>query len=269
MTLQADALSSGDWAHSGQYDGLRRADRNAFAWEWLRRTEKYREAWRRYRSRRLPDPRRFGLERFEDPALPVPVARPVWSAQIDPTVIRATVLDPFARSADRIDLWRLLPYVSVAIDDDQIEHLLLSDGIHSLRIDIVEGSLIGNPASLQYGLHGIASLHGPMPTLQRLIGVVESGRFDVLPVGPGRRDRWILELRVADALIAGAGHQEIARGLFASNIADTRWRAHNPSLRQRVHRLVKAARANLAKPLDKRWFVESSGPARARKASGR
>lgn len=249
----------GDWARLHLYEGLRYADRTAFAWEWLRRTTSYRDAWNLFAMRQhlpRPRPRQFGLERFEDPALRVPIARPLWSADIDPSVIRAAVLDPFARAADRIDLWRLLPLVSVSIDENQIEHLLLSNGAQSLRIDIVEGTLIGNPASLHYGLHGIAALRGPVAALHRLIYLVEKGGFEDRPIGrPRRRERWILELRVADALSDGVGYQQIARGLFGDVIADARWRTENPSHRQRVLRLAKAARANLASPLDRKWFA--------------
>ncbi len=250
-----------NWTRADHYEGLRHADRSAFAWEWLRRTPAYRDAWRRFRTRmaspRQP-PREFGLERFEDPGLSVPLARPLWRADIDPSVIRAVVLDPFAHPADRIDLWRLMPLVSVAIDDKQIEHLLLSNGIQSLRIDIVDGTLIGNPASLRFGLHGIAALQGPVAALRRLIEVVEKGGFDDRSIGrPNRRERWILELRVADALLAGAGYQQIARGLFGDAIAGARWRTQNPSHRQRVLRLAKAAKLNLAFPLDRKWFSDA------------
>ncbi len=248
-----------DWTRPELYNTLRYADRNAFAWEWLRRTRAYRDAWDLSNRRSLahPHPRLFGLERFENPALAVPSARPLWSADIDPSVIRAVVLDPFASPADRIDLWHLLPLVSVVIDEEQIEHLLLSNGVQSLRIDIVNGTLIGNPASLHYGLHGIAALNAPVAALRRLIDVVEKGRFDdERTLRPNRRDRWIRELRVADAILTGARHQEIARGLFGAAISDARWRTQNPSFRQRVLRLAKAANANLASPIAPRWFGE-------------
>ncbi len=250
-----------------RYAVLRRADKGAFAWEWLRRTSIYQDAWKLIGtsiSTPAPPPKQFGLERFEDPALPVPFARPIWSADIDPSVIRATVVDPYAPPSDRVDLWRLLPLVSVAIDDDQVEHLLLSDGTQALRIDVVGGTLIGNPAALRYGLYGLTALQGPLAALSRLIAVVTRGGFKPVPSSRSNiRDRWILELRVADALLAGATPQQIARGLFGDAIAASRWRTQNPSYRQRISRLVKAARFNLSSSPNRKWFAERSGSGEA------
>jgi hypothetical protein len=247
------------WQDPGLYDKLRTADRRAFAWEWLRRTRPYCEAWSRHargRGASPPDARQFGLERLEDPALPVPVARPVWSSRIDPGVLQAAILDPFASVGEQIDLRQLLPFVSIAIGSEQVEHLLLSDGLRSLRIDLNCGTLIGCPAALHFRLHGISALQAPIAALRRLTVIVDDGGFERLPaVQTRRRDRWILELRVADALRSGARQQDIARTLFGDRIADARWRTCNPSHRLQVQRLVKAARANLAAPLSHRWFA--------------
>jgi hypothetical protein len=202
-----------------------------------------------------PDPRQFGLERYENPAHTVPRARPVWSAHLDPTVIRATIDDMFADRAELVNLRLLSPFVSLAVSNDEVEHLLFSDGRHFIRIDLTEGSLIGCPSSLRYKLRGIAGIRGPLPALQRLVGLVERGRIPKDRDAKGnRRARWILELRVADALASGASQQEIARVLFGSVVTPRRWRAENPAYRQRIQRLVRGARANLRQPLNRRWF---------------
>lgn len=251
-------LSASNWMSAKGYVQLLGADRSAFGWEWLRRSSSYRQAWNAQLNRQStdrPDPRRFGLERFEDPALGAPWARPVWSASADPNVICAGVVDPFARAADRIDLRALSHLVSLAIDEQEIEHLLLSDGRRSIRIDIVEGTLIGCPASLRFTLHGIAKLRGPLATLGRLARLVETGRFPEPSGATTRRHaRWVVELRVADAVMAGASHQQIARVLFDGLVADRRWRTESASLRQRVQRLAAGAHASLERPLD-RWFA--------------
>jgi hypothetical protein len=138
---------------------------------------------------------------------------------------------------------------------DDVEHLLFSDGFRFIRIDLAEGSLIGCPSSLRYKLRGIAGIRRPLPALQRLVSLIERGRIprDRDSVS-NRRERWILELRVADALASGATQQEIASVLFGSLVTSHRWRAESSAYRQRVQRLARGARARLRQPLDRGWF---------------
>lgn len=249
---------SPDWRRSEDYADLSIAGGRNFAWEWLRRTPSYRRAWQAHLdgSDASATARTFGLEQYEDPSRPTPVARPVWSAGLDPAVIRAAVSNPIASSDERIDLRALARYVSVAIDDNEVEHLLLSDGFGAVRIDILEGTLIGVPASLRYLLSGVASVSAPLSSLSTLLHLVQDGRPLGNAINPGRRQaRWILELRTADALEMGAENQQIARALFGSRVADHHWRQESAAYRQRVQRLVRNARRRLARPLDPRWFA--------------
>jgi Uncharacterized conserved protein (DUF2285) len=246
------------WANADHYSVLLTADRNVFAWEWLRRSSAYQEAWWSFLNAgpdSAPGPGHFGLERYEDPERAAPRARPVWSASLDPTVIRATIDDIFADRADVINLRQLAPFVSLAVGQDDVEHLLFSDGCRFIRIDLAEGSLIGCPSSLRYKLRGIAGIRRPLPALQRLVCLIERGRIprDRDSVS-NRRERWILELRVADALASGATQQEIAGVLFGPVVTPRRWRAECSAYRQRVQRLARGARARLRQPLDRRWF---------------
>ncbi len=250
-----------DWKQADHYAALARADRSVFAWEWLRRTAAYRHAWQRHcapTGSTASYPRDYGLEQFEDPNLGAPQARPVWCASIDPAVIKATVQSFVAPRDDRIDLLQWSDLVTVAIDDDQVEHLLLSNGERALRIDILEGTLIGCPAALGYFLEGIHALQGPLSTLERLRILRKTGRLRHPALREGRsRCRWILELRVADAMLVGADQQEIARTIFGSTVASHRWRVASPAYRQRVQRLVRNARRRLDAPLDPQWFRSS------------
>lgn len=244
-----------NWQVPGSYDILLDTDPYGMAWEWLRRTDAYRSAWQRLnRSSKAPPARTFGLERYEDPGLSVPSARPIWSSAVYADVIRAHVSDPFAARRDRVDLHMLSRFVSVAISDDEIEHLLLSDGLHSIRIDVVVGTLIGCPSSLTYLLHGLSGLRGPMHALKRLANLVRSGTFEpTIVTSAARRRRWITELRVADATMAGADQQTIARALFGPAISARRWRVESAEYRRRTQRLVHHASDLLTRPLD-RWL---------------
>lgn len=255
----AQSLAATDWTCERNYLPLLGADVSAFAWEWLRRKESYRSAFfsSALGQSTLP-PQSFGLETYENPDLAVPTARPIWTADISADVLRAHVSDPFAPRRDRVDLRLLSPLVTVIVAEDEIEHLLLSDGQRSIRIDVIIGTLIGCPASLTYLLHGLSGLKGPMHALDRLSALVTTGRFLPPPSrSPERYRRWIMQLRVADALAGGHDQQTIARQLFAGAISSRRWRKESGSYRRRVQRLVAEAKANLVRPLDK-WFTQSA-----------
>ncbi len=244
-----------DWRKATDYEALRSADRPAFAWEWLRRSAIYRRAWEG-RDGHQANARAFSLERFEDPLHRVPFARPIWSASIDKSVIIARVHSLYAAASDRIDLLDLQHLVTLTVDEDQIEHLLLSDGVRGLRIDVVEGTLIGCPAVLRYLIEGLDTLRGPLAAIERLVRLSKTGSLD----RPGPRstrlpDRWISELRVGDALSSGADHQDIARVLYGHLVPADGWRTTNTAFRTRIQRLARAARRRLERPLDASWFT--------------
>jgi hypothetical protein len=266
LTRKAKA-SPVDWGSERDYVALYSADRTAFAWEWLRRSAAYRQAWTLHENGLNPSSgcAAFGLVRFENPDLPVPIARPIWSHDIDPNVLVATVVDPLAGHEDRIDLLYLSHLVTLHVGTDDIEHVLLSDGCHSLRIDLIGGTLVGCPSSLSYKVQGLSRLGGPLATLERLVQVTSIGRF-VSGSACRHHARFIRELRIADALASGASHQDAARAIYGSLVPAHRWRVDNSSLRQRVQRLARAARARLSNPLDPRWFAQRQGERTGRSA---
>lgn len=69
------------WRDAAAYEPLLDADRSLFAWEWLRRQDCYRSAalpaFGRAAASQVENPAavEWGLHIFEDPRLPVPLAR--------------------------------------------------------------------------------------------------------------------------------------------------------------------------------------------------
>lgn len=256
MTEMAPTIR--DWEDPHCYAALLGADRSAFAWEWLRRSTPYRAAWELYRSQAISDvdlSARFGLERWEDPEIAIPHARPLWSGRLFPHVLTSGVSRFVAPAHERINLHRLARHVTIEIAVDGTEHLLLSDGCHFLRLDIIAGTLIGCPASLIYLVDGLGKIRGSANELHRLSGLVRDGRFvDEIPMNAARHRRWIQELRTADALLAGCTQQQMAHSFFRPFVTQSRWRSEFPSYRSRVQRLVATARQRLTYPLD-HWFV--------------
>jgi hypothetical protein len=124
------------------------------------------------------------------------------------------------------------------------EHLLISDGFRTIRLDVLAGSLLQGPTQLSFLLSGLVSAEPPLLTLRRLLALARSGGFSpsLHPREPRAR-RWVLMLRGNDALEAGADQRQIAEVLLSTDARETRWRSRVPSLRSQVQRLVRSARA--------------------------
>lgn len=231
------------------------SDRRCFAWEWLRRSPRYRACWER-RGTLVPEAaEEFGLVGWTDPNLAARAARPIWTRRIDPHVLDSSLASARVGAADLFDIRDHAAHVSVEIDTAGIEHWLLSDGCWAIRLDLCDGTLLGGPALLEQRIAGIASSAPKIEAMGQLIALAGSGTipFSLLP-RERRAPRWILELRVADALAVRASHQEMARILFGPSIAPRRWRLESASYRLRVQRLARVARRRLADPLAACWF---------------
>lgn len=124
------------------------------------------------------------------------------------------------------------------------EHAVLSDGWRHIRLDIEQGSLMGGePVLLEYRLKGIASAETRILPLRRLLDLCRKGRFSRALYPRDRRiERWILALRVHDAVLAGASQREIARVLFGDVPGQGAGDRRSDSIRSRVRRLAADAR---------------------------
>lgn len=246
-----DSAIADQWQSATNYMALMHADRRSFAWEWLRRHSPYRSAWLGRRLR----PDAFGLLAYEDPDRPTPEARPIWTRERDRRVIDSRPAMMTNRSNDLFDIRALADLVSVEVDERGTEHWLLSDGQWAVRLALHNGTLLGGPVLLEHRLIGIDSAQPKIQALRQLVALVRKGHMPtMLRPREARAPRWILELRTADGLAAGASQQELGRAFFGSAIPDRRWRVESPSYRLRVQRLVRTARRYLADPLSGPWF---------------
>lgn len=246
-----------DWRDGTRYAALLGIERAAFAWEWLRRDEGYRrEARAVLEDRAAPaaqalqrrDPRawKWGLHAFEHPDLAAPRARPVWRRDFSPFVLAAEARPPGA-AGDRFDLAEFSALATLVVAAEGAEHLLLSDGARSVRVDVTGGAARAGPVTFGYRLEGFESLEPPLLTLRRLLVLARTGRFSAaLHPLDARACRWVALLRATDALAAGADQREIAEHLLGREAAEPRWRIEAPTLRSRAQRLVRQARAMAA-----------------------
>lgn len=171
----------------------------------------------------------------------------IWSADLDPAILPVAVgvQDIGAADADTIALRDLAPWLTIATDIAGTEHVLLSDGWHHIRLDVVEGSLAGREVvRFDYRLGGIAAAEGLIPTLRRFLALCRMQRFPtaMFPIDP-RMERCLDMLRVHDALEEGASQRDIAGVLFGEERITAEWTGASDSLRSRVRRLVTDARA--------------------------
>lgn len=237
-----------DWRDAAAYEPLLHADRSLFAWEWLRRNPNYRGAAERVLAGSGRDPagrgetpERWGLHAFEPPSLTVPDARPVWCAEMHPYVLAVEAGPP--QGVEAFDLERFNTVSTLVTTVDGRGHLLISDGLRAIRIDMLSGTVAGGPAELRYRLAGLTSAERPLLTLRRLLALWRTGRFcRSLHSSEARARRWLLMLRAHDALAAGADQREIAAVLLSADAAEPRWRNRSPSIRSQVQRLVRGAR---------------------------
>jgi hypothetical protein len=244
--VRTEAALIPDWRDPEAYAALRTAERPLFAWEWLRRDPSYRSAAalaaeQPAARRAAPDPARFGLAAFEEPSRAAPDARPVWSAGVHPAVLSVRPGPGRGRS----DLFDLSAFSRLArvVASDEADHLLLSDGLRSIRIDAPSGAFDA-PVRLDYQLGGLASAHAPLLTLRRFLALARSGGFSAsLHPREARAGRWILVLRAWDGLASGADQRRIAEVLLSRSAGQACWRGREPSLRSRAQRLVRSARA--------------------------
>ena len=144
---------------------------------------------------------------------------------------------------DDFNLERFAPSSLLVTSAEGPEHLLISDGFHAIRLDVMSGTLAAGPVRLHYRLAGLASADRPVLTLRRLLALSRTGQFcRSLYPREVRARRWILMLRAFDALAGGADQREIGSVLLSPEADEPRWRTRSPSLRSRVQRLVRVAR---------------------------
>lgn len=179
----------------------------------------------------------------EDPDLAAPEARILWCAELDPGALPVVAVPSVPADPDAIDPELLAPWLTRVVDCDGVEHAVLSDGWHRIRLDLLGGSLAGPvPVVLHYRLRGVAGVVAKVLPLRRLLHLFRYRHFAASLFPEERRlGRWLLLLRVHDALADGASQREIARALYGDTRVAREWHGRSDSMRSRVRRLVRDA----------------------------
>lgn len=179
----------------------------------------------------------------EHPDVPAPDARILWHADRDPEILRLSLLPAVQGDGDGIDPAAWAEFLTVGQNAGGCESLLLSDGWRRIRLDIVEGSLaMAPPLRPLFHIEGVSSARGPLRALNRFLDFLSHRRLRpaLYPPEP-RMARWLLLLRVQDALREGASHRDIGIALFGADRVAIQWDGPTDALRSRVRRLVRDA----------------------------
>jgi hypothetical protein len=227
-----------DWRDPDAYRALLGCDAALHAWEWLRRDEAYQNA---YAQGDQCSAIRFGLHALEDPARGAADASPLWMESVDPFVIAAQATP--STEAEAFDARRYGLSLCIGPENSPGEHIFLSDGRRTLRLDLISGTLLAGPVRLSWRVPKPFEALPAIMALRRLAIWCRTGSLvDIGYPSIARARRWLTLLRVHDAFRAGASQREIAGALFGHQFAGARWRLEDGSYRLRAQRLARSAR---------------------------
>ncbi|TCU51832.1 hypothetical protein EDF58_1185 [Novosphingobium sp. PhB57] len=172
-------------------------------------------------------------------------ARILWQAERDPATLFVEAEPGVAGDAACLDIGRICSWLTIVPAHTGVEHAVLSDGSHHIRLDVVAGSLRESRAvRLRILVDGMEKAEYGVLSLQRLLALHRHRRFGKMlyPRDPAIA-RGIVLLRTHDALEDGASHRDLACALVGPTVVDADWNDPSDSLRSRVRRLTRQARA--------------------------
>jgi hypothetical protein len=178
-----------------------------------------------------------GCSFAEDPSRSALDAAILFDARTDASVLACEVAEG---DPDGLDLGRVGCFSALLKGEDPLEHVLLSDGLRSLQLDVAGGTMLAGPVRLRFRLEGLRAIEPSLLTLRRLAALDRLGRMPQKLFPAERRAlRWILALRALDARRHGASQREVAEALFGPERARTDWNAGSDYLRSQVRRLLR------------------------------
>ena len=166
----------------------------------------------------------------------------MWRAAYDPFVLCVDA-DRVAHSDSGFVLSRLAQFTTVLIDPEDREHIVISNGLRRIRLDVVSGSLVDGPVALRIVCADMCRLKTAATTMAKLASLYQHQRFMPAHFREDRRcARWLATLRVHDGLCAGASQREIAIALYGHKRVASDWYDDNDVMRASVRRLIRTAR---------------------------
>lgn len=181
----------------------------------------------------------------EDPDRDARSARIIWRADLDPGALLVDAFPADPRNPEALRMARIFPFLTIAKGAGDWQHAVLSDGCQHIRLDVVTGQLTeADLVELHVRFEGLRRARAGVRPLQRLLALARHGRFaaSLRPRDPVIA-RGITALRVYDALSQGASNRDLTEILFGAKRIAQDGAAGSDSLRSRVRRLAREARA--------------------------
>lgn len=230
----AEDLPGAAWAVSAAYLYTLDLNRQALAWEYLRRNPAYQSDWRLQRSL-VP----WGVHRGEDPARDAREAQPLWIASPEALPHVRGLTGRSSAVSPGFDLWRVPGRKRLVLGDAGLT-LLAEVSSHRLQISLAGDLGDGDPYAVTVPLG--PSLRGQLDAFNSQAMALRGETPSAMPVrAPSRAALLHLRaLQALDGLQAGASHREIAKVLFGAETVAQRWQADG-ELRAQVRHLLRRA----------------------------
>lgn len=243
------------WPPGEAYRYLETAGRADLAWEWLRRDFDFRrlapsvtrevaggiaiaetaspESEARWGCIHIPDP---GLRFTDTPVL--------WSADVDPSVLRVIASPASVVDGPAFDLRRWGAAATLVTGAQGRESLLLRNaGCGGLRLDVISGSLLQGPVALLFEFGRRSEIELAIAALRRYYHLCCTGEFPAVSFHRNQRfQRQIQALCVHDALAQGASIRDVGTMLFGGDRVRVEWPGQGDALKSHCRRMIALVR---------------------------
>lgn len=246
-TTEAIARPHPDWRDPESYAYTRNLTRDAWAWEFLRRSPKYRADYDRIAATRRalfpPDGKtpteeaaqRWGCFPFEDPGRDARQAVVLWQPDLSSFVLPLRAESRRGSNAPP-PFEHLRAKASAVVNDNCIQHVLFTQHSQRLQLAVRGGDLFS--ADELFTDVPSARLEQRLALLRRLNRLAAQGDIGQTRAGDSCQRRLQFVLRALDGADGGASQQEIAEVLFDSRDIKNDWDSPTGALRHQVRRAI-------------------------------
>lgn len=165
-----------------------------------------------------------------------------WRTDADDSILMVGALSrPIVARSAPIDFRRVNADVTVLKVQSGHEHVRLSQGCHSVALEVVEGTILEGPVFLKVFVN-YTSVQPQIVALNRLYALCQLQKFRKKDFRlDQRRFRWLLALHALDLEAEGCSQREIADRLI-NEAMGLKWRESGTRLRSRVRRILALGR---------------------------
>lgn len=151
---------------------------------------------------------------------------------------------------------QVMPFSIAVLRDENTEHVLITEGLRQLRLELQGATVLEGPVSLRFRIPALSHIPPKVLSLRRLFALWRSQRLPPrLFVADPVVKRRIRALRALDARHAGASQRDMVIAFFGKRMADEQ---SFDSSRKKIVRLLKLAERRL-EVARQRFFCEGDG----------